>query len=102
MELTEREQIKTLWTKVRWINTPFHVDSHVCMGVDLMRMYVCVGVDLMRMYVCVSFVGSLHNYIVEPSGFERGWQAEEILGATEVDKEILFLIRWYVISHSTG
>ena len=91
MELTEREQIKTLWTKVRWINTPFHVDSHVCMGVDLMRMYVCV-----------SFVGSLHNYIVEPSGFERGWQAEEILGATEVDKEILFLIRWYVISHSTG
>ena len=49
----------------------------------------------------VSFVGSLYNYIVEPSGFERGWQAEEILGATEVDKEILFLIRWYVILHST-
>lgn len=28
------------------------------------------------------------------SGFEKGWQAEEILGATEIDRQILFLIKW--------
>ena len=30
----------------------------------------------------------------EPSGFEQGWEADEILGATEVDNQILFLIKW--------
>lgn len=30
----------------------------------------------------------------EPSGFEQGWEAAEILGATEVDNQILFLIKW--------
>ena len=32
--------------------------------------------------------------IPNKSGFELGWQAEEILGATEEQKQILFLIRW--------
>lgn len=31
---------------------------------------------------------------VGPSGFAKGWEAEEILGATEKDGQILFLIRW--------
>jgi hypothetical protein len=35
--------------------------------------------------------------LAEPSGFERGWTAEEILGATEVNKQILFLIKWYTL-----
>ena len=30
----------------------------------------------------------------EPSGFKRGLTAEEILGATEMDGQILFLIKW--------
>ena len=30
----------------------------------------------------------------EPSGFQRGLQAEQILGATELDGQILFLIKW--------
>ena len=30
----------------------------------------------------------------EPSGFQRGLAAEEILGATEMDGQILFLIKW--------
>ena len=30
----------------------------------------------------------------EPSGFRRGLVAEEILGATEMDGQILFLIKW--------
>ena len=30
----------------------------------------------------------------EPNGFECGWQAEKILGATELNKQILFLIKW--------
>lgn len=29
-----------------------------------------------------------------PSGFKRGLQAEEIIGATELDGQILFLIKW--------
>ena len=28
------------------------------------------------------------------SGFERGLEAEKILGATEVDNEIHFLVKW--------
>lgn len=30
------------------------------------------------------------------SGFERGLEAEKILGATEVDNEIHFLVKWYL------
>ena len=30
----------------------------------------------------------------EPSGFERGFTPLEILGATEMDGQILFLIQW--------
>lgn len=30
------------------------------------------------------------------TGFERGLEAEKILGATEVDNEIHFLVKWYV------
>lgn len=30
------------------------------------------------------------------SGFAKGYEAEEILGATEMNKQILFLIKWYV------
>ena len=30
------------------------------------------------------------------SGFARGWEAEEILGATEENGQILFLIKWFV------
>ena len=30
----------------------------------------------------------------EPIGFERGLEAEEILGATEQDGQILFLMKW--------
>ncbi len=30
----------------------------------------------------------------EPTGFERGLEAEHILGATETDGQILFLIKW--------
>ena len=30
------------------------------------------------------------------SGFAKGWEAEEILGATEENGQILFLIKWFV------
>lgn len=30
----------------------------------------------------------------KPSGFERGLLAEAIMGATEVDGQILFLVKW--------
>ena len=30
----------------------------------------------------------------EPSGFERGYTPMEILGATEMEGQILFLIQW--------
>lgn len=30
----------------------------------------------------------------EPSGFQRGLKAEDILGATEVNGQILFLVKW--------
>ncbi len=30
----------------------------------------------------------------EMSGFQKGWGAEEILGATEMEGQILFLIKW--------
>ena len=30
----------------------------------------------------------------EPSGFSRGLTPEEILGATEMDGKILFLMKW--------
>ena len=32
--------------------------------------------------------------IDQVSGFERGLEAEKILGATEVDNEIHFLVKW--------
>ena len=30
------------------------------------------------------------------TGFEMGWEAEDILGATEARNQILFLVKWYV------
>lgn len=30
----------------------------------------------------------------EPSGFEKGLDPEKILGATEMNGQILFLIKW--------
>ena len=32
--------------------------------------------------------------VIGPSGFSKGWIAEKILGATEKDGQILFLIQW--------
>ena len=29
-----------------------------------------------------------------PSGFKKGYEADQILGATEMNKQILFLIKW--------
>ncbi len=37
-----------------------------------------------------------------PNGFERGLEAEDILGATEMDGQILFLIKWYNMLYSKG
>lgn len=34
------------------------------------------------------------NTAAAPSGFAKGWEAEEILGATEESGQILFLIKW--------
>ena len=34
------------------------------------------------------------NTAAAPSGFTKGWEAEEILGATEESGQILFLIKW--------
>lgn len=34
------------------------------------------------------------NTTPAPSGFAKGWEAEEILGATEESGQILFLIKW--------
>lgn len=36
------------------------------------------------------------NEIPPLSGFAKGWEAKEILGATEENGQILFLIKWYV------
>ena len=30
----------------------------------------------------------------EPSGFDRGFTPQEIMGATEMDGKILFLMKW--------
>jgi len=30
----------------------------------------------------------------EPIGFERGYEAEEIIGATDLDSQIMFNIKW--------
>lgn len=32
-----------------------------------------------------------------PSGFKKGYEAEEIMGATEMNGQILFLIKWYLM-----
>ena len=32
----------------------------------------------------------------EPIGFERGYEAEEIIGATDLDSQIMFNIKWLV------
>ena len=32
----------------------------------------------------------------EPSGFDRGFTPQEIMGATEMDGKILFLMKWLV------
>lgn len=32
----------------------------------------------------------------EPNGFDRGYKPKEIVGATELNGHILFLIQWYV------
>ena len=32
-----------------------------------------------------------------PSGFKKGYETEEIMGATEMNGQILFLIKWYFI-----
>ena len=33
----------------------------------------------------------------EPIGFERGYEAEEIIGATDLDGQIMFNIKWWVL-----
>lgn len=37
--------------------------------------------------------------VEQASGFDRGLEAEKILGATEVDNEIHFLVKWYGTTH---
>ena len=41
-------------------------------------------------------VASPEQRVSLESGFSKGWKAQEILGATEEDGQILFLIKWLV------
>ena len=38
----------------------------------------------------------------EPIGFERGYEAEEIIGATDLDSQIMFNIKWLVTCVAQG
>lgn len=42
----------------------------------------------------LSCVLCLRGVAMNLSGFELGWEAEEIMGATEEQSQILFLIKW--------
>ena len=46
-------------------------------------------VSILHVCLCDSVANNANK-----SGFELGWTAEKIMGATEEQKQILFLIRW--------
>jgi len=55
---------------------------------------VCAG-DNQNSKVAVPDLSDLSDPdLSEPSGFQRGLAAEEILGATEMDGQIIFMIKW--------
>ena len=55
---------------------------------------ICMIVCIYHTYIYFSFPLCLRGVVMNLSGFEMGWEAEEIMGATEEQSQILFLIRW--------